>query len=260
MRLNHAATNALMARLESQKAICDASERDINKKFKQRTELEKQLRPEWEHTRKKSRMDDTLHEDADHKPCPYLLGTKPSTPLHKELRVFLEEERKASEDRKTEEIEEELKKSAKSLFMKDPDEHNKSIVALENYEIPIEHKLQALDIGDGKKEEIQFPSIRVQVIEEDEDEESRKQRGKGNVERWLQMLLENSQDELEPENSNGHEKSMTDDIITKLNQKFPQEAKSSKHPGFDQGKKIEEIVEIEANKTETRTVKKAVKI
>lgn len=74
------------------------------------------------------------------------------------------------------------------------------------------------------------------------------------------MLLENSQDELEPENSNGHEKSMTDDIITKLNQKFPQEAKSSKHPGFDQGKKIEEIVEIEANKTETRTVKKAVKI
>ncbi|KAF2323284.1 hypothetical protein GH714_034452 [Hevea brasiliensis] len=236
MRLSQAATNALMARLEAQKAICDESERDVHKKFKLRDELERQILPEWEHARKRSRKDSTLSEDRDHNASLYLPGTRPRKPLHKELRVFLEEEQKASEaalsankDGKHEEIEEELKISAKNLFR----EHDKSIVALQNYESAIERKLLAIEIDEGKGHKIQFPIIRGQEIEEDEDEESRRQRGKGNVEKWLQMLLENSQDELEPENSNSHEKSRTNDIFTKLNQKFPQEAKSSKHPGFD---------------------------
>ncbi|KAF2282993.1 hypothetical protein GH714_043055 [Hevea brasiliensis] len=232
VRLNQAAANALMARLEAQKAICDASEKDLHKKFKQRDELEKQIRPEWEHARKRSRMDDTLSEDVDHKAIFYLPGTRPTPPLHKELRVFLEEEHKASEaalsaneDGKHEEIEE-LKIPAKNSNREDPDKHNKTIVALENYEIPIEHKLQALEIGEGKRDKIQFPIIRGEEIEE--DEESRRQRGKGNVERWLRMLLQKSEEELEHEDSNGHEKSKK-----------------------DKGKKVEEIVEIEANKTLT---------
>ncbi|OAY52888.1 uncharacterized protein LOC110613216 [Manihot esculenta] len=274
VRLNQAATNALMARLEAQKAICDSSEKDLHKKFKQRDEIEKQIRPEMEHARKRSRMDDILFEDRDHKAILYLPGNMPNTPTtHKELRVFLEEEQKASEaalsaneDGKHEEIEEKPKTPAKNIFRENPEEHNKSIIALDNYEIPIEHKLQALEIGEGKRDKIQFPVIRGDEIEE--DEESRKLRGKGNVERWLKLLLEKSQDELEePENSSGNGNSRADDIITKLNQVFPQK---EARPGFDKEilthapdekqqqviqqkdkgkKKVEEIVEVEANKT-----------
>ena len=124
--MNQAATNALMARLEAQKAICDSSEKELHRKFKQREELEKQVRPEGEHMRKRSRMDDlgfgekdddrtliylpvntprahvekeiddVLLEKGNDRTVLYLPGIK-STPLHKELRVFLAEEQKASE-------------------------------------------------------------------------------------------------------------------------------------------------------------------
>ncbi|CAK7356612.1 unnamed protein product [Dovyalis caffra] len=248
VRLNQAAANALMARLEAQKAICDASEKDLHKKYKQRDELEKQIRPQWEQGRKRSRMYDTLPEDAHSKTVLSLPGLRPRTPLHKELRVFLEEEQKASEaglsaneDVKDDKIEEELKEPEMTNMRED---HNKSIVALEN-EIPIEYKLQALEIGEGKRDKIQFPFIQDQEIEE--DEESRKQRGKGNVERWLQLLLENSGEEFDPQNSNSCGTNTSDDIITKLNQKFPQkEATSSTKEvqGNDKGKRVEEIIEI----------------
>ncbi|KAJ6932706.1 hypothetical protein NC651_008208 [Populus alba x Populus x berolinensis] len=229
VRLNQAASNALMARLQAQKAICEASEKELHKKYKQRDELEKQIRPEWEQGRKRSRMDDILPEDGDHKTTFYLPGIRPRTPLHKELRVFLEEEHKASEaglsaneESKHGEIEEELKQPEMTIMK---EEHNKSITPFEK-EIPIEYKLRALEIGEGKRDRIQFPVIQDQEIEE--DEESRKKRGKGNVERWLQLLLENSGEEIEPQNSNGSGANTSDDIITKLNQKFPQkEAKSS---------------------------------
>ncbi|KDP37158.1 hypothetical protein JCGZ_06214 [Jatropha curcas] len=261
VRLNQAASNALMARLEAQKAICDASEKELHKKYKQRDDLETQIRPEWEHARKRTRMDDMLSEDRDHnKAILFLPGTRPRTPLHKELRVFLEEELRASEaaisaneDRKHEEIGEDVKMPAKNImYEKGHDAHNKSIVALENG-FSIERELQALEIGEGKRDKIQFPIIREVEIEE--DEESRKQRGKGNVERWLQMLLENSQDEVERENSNEHEKSRTDDIITKLNQKFPQKEVKRQQQIIqekDKGKEVEEIADIEESNTLTR--------
>ncbi|XP_050232548.1 uncharacterized protein LOC126681162 [Mercurialis annua] len=241
VRLNQAASSALMARLEAQKAICDNAEKDLHKKFKQRDEIEKQIRPEWEHARKRSRMDDddTLFEDKDRKSILYLPltggGSRPrETPLHKELRLFLEEEQKASEAALSaiEETEEELEQRAKCLIKDDDaadESYNKAIVALEN-EVQIEQKLQALEIGEGKRDRIQFPIIREREIIAEEDEESRKQRGKGNVERWLQMLLDtSSQDEMKPEN---YEKNTTDDIITKLNQKFPQQH-VKKSSGFD---------------------------
>ncbi|KAJ6706314.1 HNH ENDONUCLEASE [Salix purpurea] len=263
VRLNQAAANALMARLQAQKAICDASEKELHKKYKQRDELEKQIRPDWEQGRKRSRTDDIPPEDGDHKTICYLPGIRPRTPpLHKELRVFLEEEQKASEaglsaieesNRNRNEIEEELLKQPEMTIMRE--EHHKSNIAFEN-EIPIEYKLRALEIGEGKRDKLQFPIIQDQEIEE--DEESRKQRGKGNVERWLQLLLENSGEEIEPQNSSGSGANTTDDIITKLNQKFPlKEAKTQVQgekpqvilQGNDRGTRVEEIVEIEPNKT-----------
>ncbi|MBA0848887.1 hypothetical protein Goshw_008348 [Gossypium schwendimanii] len=279
VRLNQAAANALTARLEAQKAICDASEKELHKKFKQRDELEKQIRPELEHARKRSRTD-TFFQGQDSKTVLYLPGIRPMTPSHKELRVFLEEEHKASvaglssnedqkheeieeelaitarnalkhkreehkasvaglssnEDQKHEEIEEELAITARNALKHKRAEHDKAIAALED-ERPIEQKFERLEI----KEERQ--GIRYPVIEGEEDEESRRQRGKGNVDRWLQMLLENSQEELEPQNDNvdAEEVSGTDDIIKKLDLKYPLKEK-----------KEDNNVNVEGNKTPRR--------
>ncbi|KAM0932597.1 hypothetical protein DsansV1_C42g0237971 [Dioscorea sansibarensis] len=92
LRLNQAATSTLMARLEAQRATCDSSEQELNKRFKQRDEIEKQIRPRKEHARKRSRTDDTLVEERNDE-----LLLSMSNPLRKELRKFLEEEQKASE-------------------------------------------------------------------------------------------------------------------------------------------------------------------
>ena len=46
-RLNQAACNALLARLESQKATCDAAEMDLMKRVKQRESLEASVRPKF---------------------------------------------------------------------------------------------------------------------------------------------------------------------------------------------------------------------
>ncbi|XVF86537.1 hypothetical protein PTKIN_Ptkin18bG0049000 [Pterospermum kingtungense] len=220
VRLNQAAANALMARLEAQKAMCDASEKELHKKFKQRDELEKQVRPEWEQARKRSRMEDTFF---DSKSVLYLPGIRPRNPSHKELGVFLEEENKANEDQKN-------------------GEHYKAIAALED-EKSIEEKFERLGI-----EEIQFPVVEETEREEDEDEESRKRRGKGNVERWLQMLLENTQEELNPHQNEDAEEVITgtDEIIKKLDLKYP-------HKEKDVGKKKEESVETEGSKTPRRS-------
>ncbi|KAG4211817.1 hypothetical protein ERO13_A02G124100v2 [Gossypium hirsutum] len=243
VRLNQAAANTLTARLEAQKAICDASEKELHKKFKQRDELEKQIRPELEHARKRSRTNDTFFQGQDSKTVLYLPGIRLMTPSHKELRVFLEEEHKASvaglssnEDQKHEEIEEELAITARNALKHKREEHDKAIAALED-ERPIEQKFERLEI----KEERQ--GIRYPVIEGEEDEESRKQRGKGNVDRWLQMLLENSQEELEPQNDNvdAEEVSGTDDIIKKLDLKYPLKEK-----------KEDNNVNVEGNKTPRR--------
>ncbi|RRT85111.1 hypothetical protein B296_00000559, partial [Ensete ventricosum] len=94
VRLNQAATSSLMARLEAQRALCDSSEKELRRKFKQRDEIEKQIRPVWE-LRKRSRMDETLLEEGRNE-SNRLLCTR-TTPLTKELRKFLEEEQKASE-------------------------------------------------------------------------------------------------------------------------------------------------------------------
>ncbi|BAT91559.1 hypothetical protein LR48_Vigan05g217000 [Vigna angularis] len=228
VRLNLAATNALMARLEAQKAICDAAEKDLHKKYKQRDDIEKQIRPEWEHGRKRSRIDDyaTL-EERDIKPALYLPGPRPRTPSHKELRVLLEEEQRASEvgfpaieEQKQEDKEEKMKMPAKNDTEEKLEEHTTSSVALDE-ENSIEQRLEKLKISEGKRScSISFTGIHETEIEE--DEETRKQRGKGNVDKWLQMLLENSQQpgtDAEERNENGRTE---DKIIQQLNEKFPQ--------------------------------------
>lgn len=252
VRLNQAAASALLARLEAQKAICDSSERELHRKFKQRDDLEKQIRPEWEQARKRSRMDDTLIEEDDeniplclkeHEPeqleieehealceetaennallC--LPEIKSAAHLHKELRKFLEEEQIASlpneEVEEEEEVDGEKETTTKIQILK-PDV-DKAIIAGED-EYIVEERLEKLEIEDGGKVyNIQFPF--PHEPEEEEDEESRRLRGKGNIEKWMQFLLENTPEDADTDAqiSNEKEATKTDELIEKLNMVYP---------------------------------------
>lgn len=254
VRLNQAASNALMARLEAQKAICDSSERELHKKFKHRDELETLIRPAWEQ-RKRSRMSDEYFPQEKHeKAVLYLPGNRPSTslrkkmsgsplrersgnsvnclteimksetPSHKELRVFLEEEQKASEDGGllTNEEDEEHQETEE-----EKEELNKAIVALRDGE-SIDTDLQKLRIEeDGKMHNFKLPGL--PELQGEEDDESRKQRGKGNLDKWLQILLDDSLESNDLQNEGNSSK--TDEIIRKLNLKYPtKEVKIPKFP------------------------------
>ncbi|XP_028782202.1 uncharacterized protein LOC114738332 [Neltuma alba] len=230
VRLNQAATNALMARLEAQKAICDNAEKELHRRYKQRDEIEKQIRPEWDQGRKRIRIDgdSTFDEERDSKPLLCLPAIRPRTPLHKELRVYLEEEQRASEaglsaneEKNQEEKNQELKIPTHYIAEENLEEHKGSSVALKE-ESPIERKLQKLNIKVGKEScESSFPVFQGTEIEE--DEHIRQERGKGNVEKWLQILLENSQDMDPLEETHGNETSGTEEIIRQINQKYPQQ-------------------------------------
>lgn len=240
VRLNQAAASALFARLEAQKAICDSAERELHKKYKQRDELEKQMRPEWEQARKRSRMDDTLNEEKDDRITPCLLENESktqeiekdalpaetpkktvlclpeikSTPpsLHKELRKFLEEEQRDSA-RTLLQIEEQENEEKPSFRKPGVDKNDRYIV---------EERLEKLEIEDGGKiYNIQFPFHHE--TEEEEDEESRRERGKGNIEKWLQFLLDNSAEDadLNAQNADKQEVSKNDELIKKLNLIYP---------------------------------------
>ncbi|ESQ48405.1 hypothetical protein EUTSA_v10020202mg [Eutrema salsugineum] len=196
VRLNQAASSALMARLEAQKAICDGSEKELHKKFKEREELENQVRPELEKARKRSRLslsdEDDFEEDVS---------------LHKELRVYLEEEHKAAaseaETRKRGEIEEEEEEQ------KNPEVSEKSPVFLDVVE------------EEGKRGSRSFRAFPVfKEPESEEDEESRRERGKGNVEKWLHILLENNS-KTNPQDPQTERSKKIDEMIEKLDHKFP---------------------------------------
>lgn len=283
VRLNQAAANALMARLEAQKAICDSSERELHKKFKQRDELEKQIRPEWEQARKRSRMDEVLAEEKKNgKAILCLPGNETnnemqmtvSNPLisdkdemnaylqrfmskipHKELRKYLEEEQRASEavyacKGKGLEEQEELPRDLNNGIIPAADDNT------------IEQKHHSLGGVGESLVNLHFPPLDEPEIKE--DEESRKERGKGNVEKWLQMLLEDAQKDvdLNLQTSDERKADRSDEIIRKLDLVYPQkELKISKDTnGLDQvddqqlisakdvGKREEEIVETEGRK------------
>ncbi|KAH6789570.1 hypothetical protein C2S51_004576 [Perilla frutescens var. frutescens] len=252
VRLNQAAASALLARLEAQKAICDSAERALHMKYKQRDELEKQIRPEWEQARKRSRMDDTLVEQKDedsplclpvNEPimqqdmenhdtlCKEALLCLPdiqsAAHSHKELRKFLEEEQRTSgesplknEEREEEEIEGE-RETTKIRILKPDLDKSRAVVAGENGYI-VEERLEKLEIQDGGKiYNIQFPF--PHETEEEEDEESRRQRGKGNIDKWMQFLLENTEEDadINAQISDEKETTRTDELIEKLNMIYP---------------------------------------
>ncbi|KAJ4870534.1 Uncharacterized protein Rs2_26320 [Raphanus sativus] len=201
VRLNQAASGALMARLEAQKAICDGSEKELHKKFKEREELESRVRPEVEKARKRTRLlmkdedDLLLLEDRDKKLSLYLPGTSQDTSIQKELRVYLEEEHSEAKTQKhhgeIKEVEEEEEKNQEVS--------ERSLVKLE----------------EGKRSSRSFRALPVfkEPESEEEDEESRRERGKGNVEKWLHVLLEN--------NSKAERSKEIDEMIEKLDHKFP---------------------------------------
>ncbi|XP_019436389.1 PREDICTED: trichohyalin-like isoform X2 [Lupinus angustifolius] len=232
VRLNQAASNALMARLEAQRVICDAAEKELHKKYMQKDDIEKQIRPELEQGRKRSRIDDnsTFEEREKCKPVLCLPGMKPRSSLHKELRVFLEEEQKASEDDLLADEEQKLEKKEEELEIIE-EKHVRSLVNLEE-ENSIEHRLRKLEITEEKRD-YGASLLFHHETETEEDEETRKQRGKGNVDKWLQMLLENGQEGMDPHEAQENISSGTEEIIQQLNQKFPQkELKVSKVIGM----------------------------
>ncbi|KAL2491316.1 hypothetical protein Adt_26944 [Abeliophyllum distichum] len=249
VRLNQAAASALFARLQAQKEICDSAERELHRKYKQKDELEKQIRPEWEQARKRSRMDNTIDEEEDEKTVLYLPGNEPkarlqmekdntsliekddktllylpeiepTAPLHKELWQFLEEEQRASSANLllNEKREQEI---VNNIRIVKPGKCNEAMVATPDNQL-IEEGLEKLEVHEGGKIYIiRFP-IHCEP-DENEDEESRKERGKGNVEKWLQLLLENTQEDTEsyPQKADENEPSETDKLIRKLNLIYP---------------------------------------
>lgn len=251
VRLNQAASSALMARLEAQKAICDGSEKELHKRFKEREELENQVRPEMDKARKRSRLlldddeeDDLLLDDRDRKLSLYLPGTSEDMSLHKELRVYFEEEHKAAaaseaETQKHGEIEEEEEEQ------KNPEVPEKSLVALEDNEKP--------DVEEGKRGSSRsfraFPVFKER--ESEEDEESRRERGKGNVEKWLHILLEKNTKNDSQDLQNERSKNI-DEMIEKLDHKFPLLEKVNEEDAETQ---LQEAKEANNNtsKVETRT-------
>ncbi|XP_055827322.1 uncharacterized protein LOC129895614 [Solanum dulcamara] len=255
VRLNQAAANALMARLEAQRAICDSAERDLHRRFKQRDELEQQIRPEWDQTRKRSRMNEFPGGEGDEKTLLLLPGScsraelekddkrvlclpgmNAKDSMHKELRVFLEEEQKAYEARLSQNGGQE-KETHHRISMGIPSDRSNNAIVQAKDEDPTDQKVQNIEIQE--EEEITcnrgFPTFQ-ETEREEEDEESRQQRGKGNVEKWLQLLLDNSQEPTDfgiqtaEENDSGKrnlnagedEINEIDGTITKLNIKYPQ--------------------------------------
>ncbi|RZC53614.1 hypothetical protein C5167_012460 [Papaver somniferum] len=248
-RLNQAATAALMARLEAQKAICDTSEKDLHRKYKQRDEIETQIRPHPELARKRSRNDDFLSEERNENDVIFIPEVRPWKPLQKELRVFLEEEQKASEaslalmeEREREEHREELLKGNASEMR---GQHNVPPTVVENGKVPVGNRFQEQETEDEKKNKkiaSRASSVTQSPGRHEEDEESRKQRGKGNVEKWLQMLLDDTKEENSTElpNQIADENDKTDkEMREKLNFKIPKDIRTSKFPASTSSKRAQ---------------------
>ncbi|KAK8962902.1 hypothetical protein KSP40_PGU014470 [Platanthera guangdongensis] len=90
LRLNQAASSALMARLEAHRASCDSTENDLRRQYKQKVELEIQARSWSEQARKRLRIYDDLHDNSS------ILSSK-RRHTKKEMREFLEAEQRDSE-------------------------------------------------------------------------------------------------------------------------------------------------------------------
>jgi hypothetical protein len=183
------------------------SENELRRKFKRRDELEIQIKQFSDKSRKRTRTEDNnaafseARRDLHSRFPSRRHGRKPLT---KELRVFLEEEQSASE---ADEGNFNLNKNRISSF---------SLV--ERVSTPVNQELDTLSIRDfndvkGKGPFVQkqhyqldmdklqrctIDSISVNETEEEEDHGHMNEIGRGNVDRWLQMLIDNSQEDLVP--------------------------------------------------------------
>nr|GMC77661.1 titin homolog isoform X2 [Ipomoea batatas] len=182
--LNQVASKSLMARLEAQRAICNSAEKELHYKYKQRDELEKQVRPDCEQPRKRSRLDDFLEEnnvfyspvrtqlqmemddalaEKDGNMMLCLPGRDSKDSVHKELRAFLMEEQKASlPAQQLSAIEEQ--EAVYGISTEEPEEHGKAIVVEKN-ENGVEEILENLEMQGGTPCKFQFP-----VFNESENE------------------------------------------------------------------------------------------
>ncbi|KAL4195299.1 hypothetical protein AMTRI_Chr05g63950 [Amborella trichopoda] len=195
-RLNQAAANALRARLEAQKAICDSSEKELHRLFKQREEIENQIKPDMEKARKRSRKDDPSINESPHKPILSLPEAPRRKTLQKQLRIFLAEEQKASQEGlpqgfKPEQLDEYDNKSAMEISNK---KANLEISEIEEEE-ELENKLKSLAIKENcKSRSMKENNQKSRWVSEEEEAEERKRTGRGHIERWLQILLENTEE------------------------------------------------------------------
>nr|GMD35524.1 titin homolog [Ipomoea batatas] len=243
VRLNLAASNALMARLEAQRAICDSAEKELYRKYKQRDELEQEVKPECEQRRKRSRMDLLVEDNDDNtslnsqendgKMVLYLpdRDSSSSDQIHKQLRVFLEEEQKASEAELSA-IEEEQEQEP---IPEQLEKHGTNAVDVENENQGEKKLLEGISVAN-----LEFPVFHEPEIEE--DEESRKQRGKGNVEKWLHMLLESTDGTAD---------------VEKLDLNYPPESNDAEEEAVEakENEKSNANEENEEKQEETATVK-----
>ncbi|XP_077211669.1 uncharacterized protein LOC143846936 isoform X1 [Tasmannia lanceolata] len=210
IRLNQAASSALMERLEEQKVICDSSEKELYMRFKQRDGMETQTRLYWQQARKRSHMDDTLFEEEQ--------KLSEAGISHGE-----EREREQEEDEKTKAV----------ISTKDAErnlQEDRSLIVADE-EIPLNDKLQELEIGDGNcrktnREKNKKSSSLPQSLPKENDEEYRKEVGKRNLDKWLQIMLENTHEssllDSPLQKADEHEKSKAEEILQKLNLRNPQ--------------------------------------
>ncbi|GKA86706.1 hypothetical protein Tco_0808417 [Tanacetum coccineum] len=157
----------------------------------------------------------TFEEERDENTILYLPSVNSE---HKQLRVFLEEQHKASEA--------------------ETQEEDETANAIEN-----ENKPQNMKIEEkGVTYAIRFP-VDDDFVEEEEDEKSRQQCGKGNIEKWLQLLTgeeEGMDQSTQLCDANGNK---TDEIIRKMNLKYPQvEVLNNEEPEIVEMKSPEETV------------------
>lgn len=205
MRLNQAASNSLLARLEAQRSICDLSENKLRRKFKQRDEIETQIKQFSDKPRKRSRIEDNNATSTQARQDLY--NRFPSRrhsrkPLTKELRVFLEEEQRASEA------------GEENLILNKNRHRRFSLV--ERGSTSVNEKLDTLSIRDfndvkGKGPIAQEPPYKLdieklrrhtidsvsknEIEEEEEDHGYINEVGRGNVDKWLQMLVDDFQED-----------------------------------------------------------------
>ncbi|KAH9297972.1 hypothetical protein KI387_029654 [Taxus chinensis] len=194
-RLNQAACNALMARLESLKADSGMSERELWKKYKQREDIQGLLRPYSEQVRKRVREDDTaswLKKNVKKEVCnlhPSAIPDKESAPPLLKHAEALEETTFLLKN-----MEENSKRVQKELrqFLEEDQEAENGRVEEEKRGMLYEAKEDELD---DALEQV----LAMQHEGNAEEEEQRVRRaGKANLDKWLQMLLQNTADGLDP--------------------------------------------------------------